>query len=179
MPAKWLTAGILGLSLHAVSQVSVAQQPGAAATRPVTMTLSFSKPGTPPPARLLEAPRPRPIVLGEPYVSSGFITRELPTAATGDPYVSTGYLKVETDRRNKPVSVIAQTMPTTVGLEKRIEQACGRAAKDVDVVPGSPSLLRVSYTVRTVADAEKVSKQILKIPELSPYQVHFNAHVAP
>lgn len=175
---------VLGLALLAgtlgVTGTARATDNGPAADHGLT-TVVFSKPaGT---LSLTPGARTRPArpILGEPYVTSGFIRKELPTAATGIPYVSEGVLKVETDARGTPVAPPAPPKPakSESPLQKRIVQACGRTAKNVEVVNDGPTGLRVRFQVRSLADAEKVTKQILKISDIVKYQVAFEVRVAP
>lgn len=120
---------------------------------------------------------PKRIILGDPYVTSGFIRKELPTNATGTPYVSTGALKLENAPKRATPST--KTAKPQTALTRKIEQACGRTVREVEVTPESQTELRVRFTARNFNDAEKVSKQILRIPEVVPYQVAFEVHIAP
>ena len=124
---------------------------------------------------------PRRIILGDPYVTTGFIRKELPSNATGTPYVSTGALKMENPPKGSTsrATPSAKTTKPQTALVRKIEQACGRTVHDLEVTPESPTELRVRFTARNFSDADKVAKQILRIPEVVSYQVAFEVNVAP
>lgn len=164
---------VLGAGPFASAADTARGQPAASRS-----TLVFNKPAGST-ALSSSSPEPRQPILGKPYVTSGFIKKELPTTATGQPYVTEGYVRIETDARGK--SVIPQGTPAQpkpqAALVKRIQDACGKSAREVEVTPESPTSLRVRFTVRNFADAERVSKQILKLPDLLPYQVSFEVQL--
>lgn len=175
-----LWAGSLGTFLTA-GGVAVAQT--GLTVRPRPTTVVFSKPA----GSLSVTPGARPpqrLVLGDPYVTNGFIRKELPTAATGTPYVSGGVLKVETDARGAAILAAPAKPPaktpvkTDSRMRRRIQHACGSSAKNVEVFSESPTSLRVRFQVRDLDYAEIVSRQVLQLPELLPYQVAFEVHVA-
>lgn len=144
-------------------------------------TVVFSKPAGSVAVTPGARPGPQRVILGDPYVTTGFIRKELPTKATGTPYVSAGVLKMETDPRGDAIPAAGEkpAFKPHASMQRRIQQVCGAAARNVEVVSDAPQSLRVRFQVRSLGDAEKVSREVLNLPELLPYQVAFEVQVGP
>jgi hypothetical protein len=174
---------LLGFAALASLPVSAHSEKTGNSREPAAATVVFTKPANTLSINPGVKPAARLPLLGDPYVTSGFIKKELPTTATGAPYVSSGYMKVEMDAKGKATPVPAPKAPPLTkpqaNLVKRIEQTCGRMARNVEVQSESATVLQVSFTVAELGEAERVSRQVMQIPELLPYQVTFAVHVAP
>src|SRR5262249_5529746 len=141
-------------------------------------TLVFNKP----PRATSLAPRAPPssrIILRGPYLTPRLPRPQLPPAPTRTPPRPEGVIRGETEPRGRtpppPPKAAAKAPPA---LKKRIEQACGRTARELAIAEDAPQSLSIRFAVRSQADAQKVTQQILQIPELVPYQVSFEVRVA-
>jgi hypothetical protein len=120
------------------------------------------------------APAPPGPAAAEGYVSTGVVVRsgeraappsrqtqpavrpDVPYAAVGGPAVA---------RANPPLDVPK--------VKRRIESACGRAARAVDVVPLPGNGVEVRLKVASAEEADKLLAKVVGLPELAPCQVSF------
>jgi hypothetical protein len=139
-------------------------------------------------AALMPAPEPANLPkkeagppAGSAYVSSGVILRKseptppapTSTPAAGAPYVSKGTMVVS---RQGSTPTGGEAVPVAV-LQRRVEQVCGRAAKNIEVVALSDNKVEVRFIVVSARDGEQLSARIVAIPELAPYQVSFQVRL--
>jgi hypothetical protein len=64
-------------------------------------------------------------------------------------------------------------------LKRRIESVCGRAVRDVEVVPQSGSSVRVRFTLRNRGKGDEVCARIMAMPEFEAYHISFEMQADP
>jgi hypothetical protein len=64
-------------------------------------------------------------------------------------------------------------------LKRIIEQACGRSAREVQVVGTDKSGIQVRITASNHAEAVRLYDLVMKLPDLAPYALHLEVRVAP
>ena len=79
----------------------------------------------------------------------------------------------------KPATAKSAASPEQVRLKQRIETVCGKAARDVEVLPSAGKDLTVRLKTRTTADGQRVSNLVLRLPELTTYRVTLDVQVVP
>jgi hypothetical protein len=92
-------------------------------------------------------------------------------AAAGAPYVSTGVILFEEKPQPQPVRKApgAAALP----LKQRVEQVCGGAARDIEILQASPTDIQVHFRVPNSDEGKRLSALIMELPELAPpCQVH-------
>ncbi len=60
---------------------------------------------------------------------------------------------------------------TLAHLKQRIEAACGSGSHDIQVMSRGAKDLQVVVTVKSEAEAQRLSAKILEMPELAPYEI--------
>jgi hypothetical protein len=64
-------------------------------------------------------------------------------------------------------------------MTRAIENTCGSAAREVEVIVRSNNSLLVRFKVHSATEGERLSQQVLQMPELGPYQVNLEVKVSP
>jgi hypothetical protein len=106
------------------------------------------------------------------YVASGVVTYE--EAAPVKPVPAK-----PAPAKSAPAKPAQPLDPATKALKDRIQSACGRTGKNVEVQtsPGNHLTIKVQCTTRE--EGERLSKQILEVPDLAPYEVSLDVKVVP
>jgi hypothetical protein len=91
-------------------------------------------------------------------------------------YVASGVITYEEPAPAKPVS---HSDPATARLKDRIQTACGHAGKNVEVHASSGNRLTIKVQCATREEGERLSKQILELRELAPYEVSLDVKLVP
>jgi hypothetical protein len=66
---------------------------------------------------------------------------------------------------------------STTWIQRKIEMVCGPTASYVEVTSQGPKVLQVRLSVRTEDEAKRLSRKILDMPELVPYEVDLNVDI--
>jgi osmotically-inducible protein OsmY len=114
----------------------------------------------PEPRSLVPPKKSEPTISEKPYESKGVATLEDP------------------DGEDEPVS---PPVPATVAqrMKECIEKACAGKGRNVEVTVRSANSLMVRLKARNTTEGASLSKKILDLPELGPYQVNLEVKVAP
>jgi len=154
----------------------------------LTAPTSGAKP--PSPGQLPDSPAPLPIV-EQPAAHS---TAGAPTAdvvpatmpAPGEPYVASAIMLIPETTTIRPV---AHTVPATrtpapaagpatsstkflqSQLKRLIENACGSAARDVQVSFPAPNHVAIRFTVRAETEAPRIVSRIREMQELTAFTI--------
>jgi hypothetical protein len=78
----------------------------------------------------------------------------------------------------RPVAV-ASPAPSREALKRRIEAVCGRAVRDVQVVPHATGSVQIRFTLRDRSKRDEVCSKILSMPELEAYHISFQMQTEP
>lgn len=90
----------------------------------------------------------------------------------GDPYVTTGVVLVT---EPEPM-VMTTTLPP--GVKQSVERVCGPRIANVVVEPQGGKSVKIQYTAHNAQEAEQFWQKIQAMPELLPFDVHVEVHMA-
>jgi hypothetical protein len=114
---------------------------------------------------------------GGAYVSTGVILRKSekapPSPEAGGAYVSKGTMII-TRHSSAPAEPVAVPV---AALRQRIAAVCGKAVHDLELVPLAEGKVEVRFKAASAADGERLTAQIVAIPELAPYQLSFQVRL--
>jgi len=101
----------------------------------------------------------------------------LPThAEPGRPYVALGVAFIGDDVPEPPP---AAAPPTAARLKQRVEGACGRQARDVQVTTAADGVLRVKVFLASGVSQDAVAERVLQLPEMHESNVKLTVEVGP
>ncbi len=156
------------------------------AVRQVAAAPAPALPSSPSTVQPASPARVVPVALATPQPGASTTTpvvHQEPAAATlGKPYVTMGYV---TFPDGDPAPPLAPAAPVPSGptaaiscelLRQRVLSVCGMAARDVRVVAEGGDRLTVHITLMDSAAGERLSRQILAMPELGPFRVFLQVH---
>lgn len=78
----------------------------------------------------------------------------------------------------KPTTASTVVSPSS-RIKERIETLCGQAARQVQVISRGGKHLQIELAVASEAEAQRLSKVILDMPELAPYEVDLRVELRP
>jgi hypothetical protein len=97
--------------------------------------------------------------------------------------VADGMILISGEDRPSPAAVRRVTPPppppSPKVLKERIEAVCGRAVRDVKVVPHSGNSVEVHFTLRGRGKGDEVCAKILGMPEFAAYRISFEMQKEP
>jgi hypothetical protein len=66
-----------------------------------------------------------------------------------------------------------------LALKRRIEMICGRAVRDVQIVPQSGNAVQIRFTLRNRSKGDEIYSKIMAMPELEAYHISFEMQADP
>jgi len=113
----------------------------------------------------------------EPVSHATSIQAAMPSGLPEGAYVASGVITYEeAPAKSAPV---ARTDPSIAHLKDRIQSICGNVGKNVELHASTGNRLTIRVQCATREEGERLSKRILEMPQLAPYEVSLDVKLVP